>query len=212
MAKTKINQSKRCEIRSLISDYIRTTFNNDEEYEKLLKKKEEFELLAQNEYNRLFKITDEITEFLQKSHSYGSMEVYNYYGAYNRLSIDIVGAYSYNFNYNSEDLKDDAPYLDSYFSDRSGSRIIQDYLKSLDEFNSWIEDLNTLNDKYSTLQAKMNRIVDNCKFLDDVKEYIPINSVIKYVDETIYNCSTFVSVVTNEDLDMVKNFINSTKK
>lgn len=213
MAKTKLNNQKRDDIKRLIKNYISNVFDNDERLKKIQEKEKYFINLAQNEYNRVLNVTNDVINFLTSANLYGSIDVYNLYLQFYEMHLTIQGLYSYNGNFNEEELAPRCKYLENVYSGStiSGKRLIEKYLKSLDGFEDFINDLTDLNDEYIQMLNKMRVIVDNCKYLEDIKEYIPIESVVAYVNQAIYNCNTFISVVTDEDLNTIKNFINNNK-
>lgn len=216
MAKTKLNQPKRSELKRIVRMYIQNEFNKDEEFIKLKNLVSTFQKCAQNEFDRVTNCTEDVKKFLKGVKLYGSCAIYSEYFTFYNLSIEIQAPYSYNTSILEEYIKDKVTYLResdfSYDNTISVHRLCEKYLKSLDTFNNFIEELSELNKKYLQMQEKMSVIVDNCKYLEDVKEYLPIEEVNKYVDECLYNCNTFISVVTTEDINLVKDFINKNKK
>lgn len=216
MAKTKLNQPKRSELKRIVRMYIQNEFNKDEEFIKLKNLVSTFQKYAQDEFDRVTNCTEDVKKFLKGVKLYGSCAIYSEYFTFYNLSIEIQAPYSYNTSILEEYIKDKVTYLResdfSYDNTISVHRLCEKYLKSLDTFNNFIEELSELNKKYLQMQEKMSVIVDNCKYLEDVKEYLPIEEVNKYVDECLYNCNTFISVVTTEDINLVKDFINKNKK
>lgn len=216
MAKTKLNQPKRSELKRIVRMYIQNEFNKDEEFIKLKNLVSTFQKCAQDEFDRVTNCTEDVKKFLKGVKLYGSCAIYSEYFTFYNLSIEIQAPYSYNTSILEEYIKDKVTYLResdfSYDNTISVHRLCEKYLKSLDTFNNFIEELSELNKKYLQMQEKMSVIVDNCKYLEDVKEYLPIEEVNKYVDECLYNCNTFISVVTTEDINLVKDFINKNKK
>lgn len=216
MAKTKLNQPKRSELKRIVRMYIQNEFNKDEEFIKLKNLVSTFQKCAQNEFDRVTNCTEDVKKFLKGVKLYGSCAIYSEYFTFYNLSIEIQAPYSYNTSILEEYIKDKVTYLResdfSYDNTISVHKLCEKYLKSLDTFNNFIEELSELNKKYLQMQEKMSVIVDNCKYLEDVKEYLPIEEVNKYVDECLYNCNTFISVVTTEDINLVKDFINKNKK
>ena len=212
MAKSKLNNTKRYEIKRIIAQYVKNEFEKDEKFVKFKEKIPYFADLAQKEYNKVAGITKDVKDFLELTNMWGSISAYSTYYSYYQLTIEIQGCYGYNCSFNLDKLSKDYPYLkDTYRSSCSSSSLANSYLQSLEEFNTWLNDFEKLNDEYNAMQNKMNAIVDNCKYLEDVKEFLPINEVIKYVDEALYNCNTFISVVTDADINLVKDFINKNK-
>lgn len=216
MAKTKLNQPKRSELKRIVRMYIQNEFNKDEEFIKLKNLVSTFQKCAQDEFDRVTNCTEDVKKFLKGVKLYGSCAIYSEYFTFYNLSIEIQAPYSYNTSILEEYIKDKVTYLResdfSYDNTISVHKLCEKYLKSLDTFNNFIEELSELNKKYLQMQEKMSVIVDNCKYLEDVKEYLPIEEVNKYVDECLYNCNTFISVVTTEDINLVKDFINKNKK
>jgi hypothetical protein len=212
MAKTKLNNTKRYEIKKIINQYIKNEFEKDERFAKFKEKIPYFTDLAQKEYNKVAGITPDVKKFLELTNMWGSISAYSTYYPYYQLNIEIQGCYGYNCSFDLDKLSEDYPYLkDNYRSSCSSSSLANSYLQSLEEFATWLNEFEKLNDEYRNLDTKMDSIVDNCKYLEDVKEFLPINEVIKYVDEALYNCNTFISVVTDADINLVKNFINKNK-
>ena len=216
MAKTKLNKEKRSELKRIIRYYIQKEFNNDEEFIKLKNLLTTFQKCVQDEFDRVTNCTEEVKKFLKGVKLYGSCGVYSEHYTFYSSSIEIQAPYSYNTSILREYIKDKTTYLtDSCFSyddTISVSRFCEKYLESLATFNKFKEDLGELNKKYLQMQEKMSIIVDNCKYLEDVKEYLPIDEVNTYVKECLYNCNTFISVMTSEDINLVKDFINKNKK
>lgn len=217
MAKTRLNQTHRSEIKRKIKLYIQNLFNNDEEFKQLLKDEEKIEEILQEKYNYFTNTTPEIINYLKESNVYGSTEVesinYTYYQC--RLSINCIQSYCSKFSYEylkdrcSDFLKpDDYDYSMCMYS----GRLMYIWLQQSEIWNNFNSKMVELNNKYSEMQTKMYMIVDNCKYLEDVKEYLPINEVINYINEVLYNCNTFISCITSEDLSLVKDFINNNKK
>lgn len=216
MAKTKLNQSKRTQIKQIIRVYIQNEFNKDEDFNKLKNLLTSFQNCAQNEFDRVMNCTEEVKKFLKGTKLYGSCTVYNEHFYFYDAYIEIQGPYSYNTSILYDYVKDKTTYLTnddfSYDDTISVRRLCEKYLESLASFNNFVEEMTELNKKYLQMQEKMSVIVDNCKYLEDIKEYLPIEEVNKYVDECLYNCNTFISVVTAEDINLVKDFINKSKK
>lgn len=217
MAKTRLNQTHRSEIKRKIKLYIQNLFNDDEEFKQLLKDEEKIEETLQEKYNYFTNTTPEIIKYLKESNVYGSTEVesenYTYYQC--RLSINCMQSYCSKFSYDY--LKDRcSDFLTPNDCDYSlcmySGRLMYVWLKQSEIWNNYNTKMEELNDKYSEMQTKMYMIVDNCKYLEDVKEYLPIEEVINYVNEVLYNCNTFISCITSEDLSLVKDFINNNKK
>ena len=100
MAKTKLNQSHRGEIKRKIKLYIQNLFNDDEEFKQLLKDEEKIEKILQEKYNYFTNTTPEIIKFLKESYVYGATEVdnvnYTYYQC--RLSINCMQSYCCKFS------------------------------------------------------------------------------------------------------------------
>ena len=216
MAKTKLNKEKREELKRIIRIYIQNEFNKDEDFIKLKDLLTTFQKCAQNEFDRVTNCTEDIKKFLKGMKLYGSCTVYNEYYSFYNPTIEIQAPYSYNVSILYEYIINKTTYLTaddfSYDDTISVRRLCEKYLESLDTFNKFKEELSELNKKYLQMQEKMSVIVDNCKYLEDVKEYLPIEEVNKYVDECLYNCNTFISIVTAEDINLVKDFINKNKK
>lgn len=216
MAKTKLNKEKRTQIKQIIKDYIQREFNNDDDFIKLKTLLTNFQECAQNEFDRVTNCTEEVKKFLKGMKLYGSCTVYNEYYSFYNATIEIQAPYSYNVSILYDYIIDKVTYLTadnfSYDDTISVRRLCGKYLESLATFNNFEEEMSELNKKYLQMQEKMSVIVDNCKYLEDVKEYLPIDDVNKYVDECLYNCNTFISVVTVEDVNLVKDFINRNKK
>lgn len=216
MAKIKLNKEKREQIKRIIRIYIQNEFNKDENFIKLKNLLTTFQKCAQDEFDRVTNCTEEVKKFLKGMNLYGSCAVYNEHFTYYSPSIEIKAPYSYNTSILEDYIKDKVAFLResdfSYDNTISVHRFCEKYLESLDTFNNFIEEMSELNKKYLQMQEKMSIIVDNCKYLEDVKEYLPIEEVNKYVDECLYNCNTFISVVTTEDINLVKDFINKNKK
>ena len=216
MAKTKLNKEKREQIKRIIKDYIQREFNKDKEFIKLKNLLTNFQKCVQVEFDRVTNCTEDVKKFLKGVKLYGSCGIYCERFKYYDVSIEIQAPYSYNTSILHEYIKDKTTYLtDSCFSyddTISVARLCEKYLESLDTFNKFIEEMSELNKKYLQMQEKMSVIVDNCKYLEDVKEYLPIDEVNKYIDECLYNCNTFISCITSEDLSIVKDFINKSKK
>ena len=216
MAKTKLNKEKRSELKRIVRMYIQREFNKDEEFIKLKNLLTNFQKCAQDEFDRVTNCTEDVKKFLKGMKLYGSCTIYNESYSYYNATMEILAPYSYNTLILREYVKDKTTYLtdDSFSYDDTISirRFCEKYLESLATFNSFEEEMAELNKKYLQMQEKMSVIVDNCKYLEDVKEYLPIDEVNKYVDECLYNCNTFISVVTSEDINLVKDFINKSKK
>lgn len=216
MAKTKLNQTKRIQIKQIIKDYIQREFNKDEDFIKLKKLLTTFQKCAQDEFDRVTNCTEDVKKFLKGTKLYGSCKVYDQYYTFYEPTIEIQAPYSYNTSILKEYIKDKTTYLNdsdfSYDYTISVRRLCEKYLESLATFNNFEEEMAELNKKYLQMQEKMSVIVDNCKYLEDIKEYLPIEEVNSYVDECLYNCNTFISVVTSEDINLVKDFINRDKK
>lgn len=216
MAKTKINQAKRTQIKRIIKDYIQREFNKDKDFIKLKNLLITFQNCAQNEFDRVTNCTEDVKKFLKGMKLYGSCEVYSEYFSFYNACINIQAPYSYNTSITNEYIKDKTTYITdsdfSYDNTISIKRLCKKYLESLATFIKFLEEMTELNNKYLQMQEKMSVIVDNCKYLEDVKEYLPIEEVNKYVDECLYNCNTFISVVTADDINLVKDFINKNKK
>ena len=216
MAKTKLNKEKRSELKRIIRMYIQREFNKDEEFIKLNNLLTNFQKCAQDEFDRVTNCTEDVKKFLKGMKLYGSCSVYIEHYTFYSPSIEVQAPYSYNVSILHEYIKDKTTYLVnsdfSYDDTISVGRLCEKYLESLPSFNKFTEDLIELNKKYLQMQEKMSVIVDNCKYLEDVKEYLPIDEVNKYVDECLYNSNTFISVVTSEDINLVKDFINKNKK
>lgn len=216
MAKTKLNKEKRSELKRIVRMYIQREFNNDEDFIKLKKLLTTFQKCVQDEFDRVTNCTEDVKKFLKGVKLYGSCGIYSESFKYYNVSIEIQAPYSYNTSILYEYIKDKTTYLTkadfNYDDTISVHRICEKYLESLDTFNNFIEKLSELNKKYLQMQEKMSVIIDNCKYLEDIKEYLPIDKVNKYVDECLYNCNTFISVVTSEDINLVKDFINKNKK
>lgn len=217
MAKTRLNQTHRNEIKRKIKIYIQNLFNDDEEFKQLLKDEEKIEEVLQEKYNYFTNTTSEIINYLKASNIYGTTDVedinYTYYRC--TISINCMQTYSNKFNYDY--LKDrcsdfltpgDCDYSMCIYS----GRLMHLWLQETELWNNFNTKMEELNNKYSEMQTKMYMIVDNCKYLEDVKEYLPISVVIQFVNETLYNCNTFISVVTDADINLVKEFINNNKK
>lgn len=216
MAKTKINQAKRAQIKKIIKDYIQREFNKDKDFIKLKNLLITFQNCAQNEFDRVTNCTEDVKKFLKGMKLYGSCEVYSEYFSFYNVCINIQAPYSYNTSITNEYIKNKTTYITdsdfSYDNTISIKRLSKKYLESLATFIKFLEEMTELNNKYLQMQEKMSVIVDNCKYLEDVKEYLPIEEVNKYVDECLYNCNTFISVVTADDINLVKDFINKNKK
>ena len=216
MAKTKLNKEKRSELKRIVRDYIQKEFNNNEDFIKLKNLLTTFQKCAQDEFNQVTDCTGNVKKFLKGVKLYGSCVVYSECFKFYNVSIEIQAPYSYNTSILYEYIKDKTTYLTradfSYDDTISVHRLCEKYLESLDTFNNFIEEMSELNKKYLQMQEKMSVIIDNCKYLEDIKEYLPIDDVNKYVDEVLYNCNTFISCITSEDLSMVKDFINNNKK
>lgn len=216
MAKTKLNKEKRSELKRIIRIYIQREFNNDKEFIKLKNLLTNFQKCAQDEFDRVTNCTEEVKKFLKGMKLYGSCTIYSQCYSYYNPYIEIQAPYSYNTSILYEYIKDKTTYLTDSCFNYDGSisvrRLCEKYLESLPSFNKFTEEISELNKKYLQMQEKMSVIVDNCKYLEDVKEYLPIDEVNKYVDECLYNCNTFISVVTSEDINLVKDFINKNKK
>lgn len=216
MAKTKLNKEKRSELKRIIRDYIQREFNNDKDFIKLKNLLTNFQKCAQDEFDRVTNCTEDVKKFLKGMKLYGSCRVYSECFKYYTISIEIQAPYSYNTSILYEYIKDKTTYLTradfSYDDTISVHGLCEKYLESLTTFNKFVEEMIELNNKYLQMQEKMSVIIDNCKYLEDVKEYLPIDEVNKYVDECLYNCNTFISVVTSEDINLVKDFINRDKK
>lgn len=216
MAKTKINKEKRVQIKRIIKDYIQREFNKDEDFIKLKKLLTNFQKCAQAEFDRVTNCTEDVKKFLKGVKLYGSCKIYDQYYNFYNPTIEIQAPYSYNTSILKEYIKDKVTFLTdnnySYDDTISVSRFCEKYLQSLATFNNFEEEMAELNKKYLQMQEKMSVIVDNCKYLEDIKEYLPIDEVNKYVDECLYNCNTFISVVTADDINLVKDFINKNKK
>ena len=212
MAKSKLNNTKRYDIKRIITQYVKNEFEKDERFVKFKEKIPYFADLAQKEYNKVAGITPDVKKFLELTNMWGSISVYSTYYPYYQLTIEIQGCYGYNCSFDLDKLSKDYLYLkDNYRSSCSSSSLANAYLTSLEEFKTWLDEFDKLNDEYRNMSTKMDAIVDNCKYLEDVKEFLPINEVIKYVDEALYNCNTFISVVTDADINLVKDFINKNK-
>lgn len=216
MAKTKLNKEKRSELKRIVRMYIQREFNNDKEFIKLKNLLTNFQKCAQDEFDRVTNCTEDVKKFLKGVKLYGSCTVYNEHFYFYDAYIEIQASYSYNTSILHEYIEDKTTYLTrddfSYDDTISVRRLCEKYLESLASFNKFTEEMSELNKKYLQMQEKMSVIVDNCKYLEDVKEYLPIDEVNKYVDECLYNCNTFISVVTSEDINLVKDFINKNKK
>lgn len=216
MAKTKLNKEKRLELKRIIKDYIQRKFNKDEDFIKLKNLLTNFQKCAQDEFDRVTNCTEDIKKFLKGMKLYGSCTVYNEYYSFYNTTIEIQAPYSYNVSILQEYIKDKTTYLKNFdfgYDDTISIRLLcEKYLQSLASFNKFEEEMAELNKKYLQMQEKMLVIINNCKYLEDVKEYLPIDEVNKYVDECLYNCNTFISVVTSEDINLVKDFINKNKK
>ncbi|MBR3490225.1 MAG: hypothetical protein IKH36_01920 [Bacilli bacterium] len=217
MAKTRLNQSHRNEIKRKIKNYIQNLFNNDEEFKQLLKDEEKIEKVLQEKHDYFTNTTIDITKYLKASNVYGSTDVedihYTYYHCI--LSIECTQTYNCKFSYEylkdrcSDFLKlDDCDYSMCIYS----GRLMHVWLQQSEIWNNFNSKMEELNNKYSEMQTKMYMIVDNCKYLEDVKEYLPIDAIINYINEVLYNCNTFISCITSEDLSLVKDFINNNKK
>jgi hypothetical protein len=216
MAKTKLNKEKRLELKRIVRDYIQREFNNDEEFIKLKKLLTTFQKCAQDEFDRVTNCTEDVKKFLKGVKLYGSCTVYSEHYTFYSPSIEILAPYSYNVSISFEYIYNNVTYITAndcnYDNTVSVRKLCEKYLESLATFNNFEEKMAELNKKYLQMQEKMSVIVDNCKYLEDVKEYLPIDEVNKYVDECLYNCNTFISVVTSEDINLVKDFINKNKK
>lgn len=216
MAKTKLNKEKREEIKRIIRVYIHNEFNKDENFIKLKNLLTTFTECAQKEFDRVTNCTEEVKKFLKGTNLYGSCTIYNEHYTFYNQTIEIKAPYSYNVSILQEYIKDKVNYITdsdcSYDNTITIRRLCEKYLESLDTFNNFEDEMSELNKKYLQMQEKMSVIVDNCKYLEDIKEYLPIDAVNKYVDECLYNCNTFISVVTTEDINLVKDFINRDKK
>ena len=216
MAKTKLNKEKRSELKRIVRMYIQREFNKDEEFIKLKNLLTNFQKCAQDEFDRVTNCTEDVKKFLKGMKLYGSCTVYSEHYTFYSPSIEIQAPYSYNTSILREYIKDKTTYITdidfSYDDTISIRKFCEKYLESLATFNNFEEEMTELNKKYLQMQEKMSVIVDNCKYLEDVKEYLPIDEVNKYVDECLYNCNTFISVVTSEDINLVKDFINKNKK
>lgn len=216
MVKTKLNKEKRVQIKQIIRDYIQREFNKDEDFIKLKNLLTTFKDCAQKEFDRVTNCTEDVKKFLKGTKLYGSCKIYDQYYKFYTPTIEIQAPYSYNVSIAYEYIKDKTTYLTindfSYDYTISVRILCEKYLESLDTFNNFEKEMAELNKKYFQMQEKMSVIIDNCKYLEDVKEYLPIEEVNKYVDECLYNCNTFISVVTAEDINLVKDFINRDKK
>jgi len=217
MAKTKLNQSHRGEIKRKIKTYIQNLFNNDEEFKQLLKDEENIEKVLQEKYDYFTNTTPEIIKYLKASNIYGTTDVENEHYTYYNCILSINCLQSYNCKYNYDYLKDkcsdflkpdDCDYSMCMYS----GRLMYVWLHQSEIWNNFNTKMVELNNKYSEMQTKMYMIVDNCKYLEDVKEYLPISEIINYINEVLYNCNTFISCITSEDLSTVKDFINNNKK
>lgn len=216
MAKTKLNKEKRLELKRIVRMYIQREFNKDKDFIKLKNLLTNFQKCAQDEFDRVTNCTEDVKNFLKGMKLYGSCTIYNECYSFYNATMEIQAPYSYNVSILYEYIKDKTTYLTdndfSYDNTISIRRFCEKYLESLATFNNFEEEMAELNKKYLQMQEKMSVIVDNCKYLEDVKEYLPIDEVNKYVDECLYNCNTFISVVTSEDINLVKDFINKNKK
>ena len=212
MAKTKLNNNRRYEIKKIINQYIRNEFEKDKRFTDFKEKISYFVDLTQKEYDKVVNMTQDVKDFLQLAGMYGSVDAYTKYFSYYQLNMDIQGCYGYNCLFDLAKLGEKYSYLKDYYKTSSNSSgIAHAYLESLEEFNDWIKNFEDLNEEYEKLYSKMCVIVDNCKYMEDIKEILPINEVIKYVNETLYNCNTFISVVTDADVSLVQDFINKSK-
>lgn len=217
MAKTRLNQTHKSEIKRRIKLYILNLFNNDEEFKQLLKDEQKIEEILQEKYNNFTDTTLEIIKYLKACNIYGTADVLNVNYTYymSTLSINCVQTYNCKFDY--EYLKDKCsdflkPGDCDYHMCMYPQTLMRVWLGKSEVWNNYNTKMEELNNKYSEMQTKMYMIVDNCKYLEDVKEYLPINEVINYINEVLYNCNTFISCITNEDLSLVKDFINNNKK
>lgn len=217
MAKTKLNQTKRSEIKRIIKDYIQRTFNNDERFKELVKYEECLETLLQDKFNYFTNTTEEVINYLKSCNCYGQADVlnenYTFYQC--NLSIDCLQAYCCKYEF--ESLKEKcSDFLNIEDCDYScciyPNTLMRKWLYNYEGWNNYNTQMCDLNNEYSEMKTKMWMIVDNCKYLEDVKEYIPIEEIISYVNQALYNCNTFISCITNEDLSLVKDFINNNKK
>ena len=216
MAKTRLNQSHRTEIKRKIKLYIQNLFNNDEEFKQLLKDEEKIEEILQEKYNYFTNTTPEVIKYLINCNIYDTSDVENTYYTYYQCILSIKCVQTYNSKFSYEYLKDkcsdflkpnDCDYNMCVYS----KTLMNIWLKQSDIWNNFNSKMEDLNNKYSEMQTKMYMIVDNCKYLEDVKEYLPIDAIINYINEVLYNCNTFISCITSEDLSIVKDFINNNK-
>lgn len=217
MAKTRLNQTHRTEIKRKIKLYIQNLFNNDEEFKQLLKDEEKIEEVLQEKYNYFTNTTLEIIKYLEASNIYGSTEVENINYTYYRCNISIKCVQTYSCKFGYEYLKDKCsdflkPNDFDYSMCMYPGRLMYLWLHQSEIWDNYNTKMEELNNKYSEMQTKMYMIVDNCKYLEDVKEYLPIDAIINYVNEILYNCNTFISCITSEDLSIVKEFIHNNKK
>ena len=207
MAKTKLNQSRRNEIKRKITLYIQNLFKDEEKIKEVL----------QERYNYFTNTTPEIIKYLIDSNIYGSIDVENKNYIYYQCILSINCIQSYNSKFSYDYLKDrcsdfltlnNCDYSMCMYSDR----LMYVWLQQSEIWNNFNTKMVELNNKYSEMQTKMYMIVDNCKYIEDVKEYLPISEIIEYINEVLYNCNTFISCITSEDLSIVKDFINNNKK
>lgn len=182
-----------------------------------MKDEEKIERILQEKYNYFTNTTSEIIKYLTDGNVYGSTEVENVCYTYYQCRLSIKCMQSYNCKFGYDYLKDkcsdflklgDCDYSLCIYS----RRLMYIWLHQSDIWNNFNSKMEKLNNKYSEMQTKMYMIVDNCKYLEDVKEYLPIDTIINYVNEVLYNCNTFISCITSEDLSLVKDFINNNKK
>lgn len=206
MAKHRINKMHKAEIKHIINNYLTKKYEEDERYKKIQKSIKYFENLCEEEQKRLTGITDETIEVLKKFNIWCSKDVAKLMN-FSRGTFEIDVRTVDTWHDVSEELYK-SPYAGEYpYRCCSMTILLYRYLDSLEEFNEFKKEVDEFYSDYSKALTAFYNYIDSSRTLEEVKNYITIKAVGDYIDQAMYQCSTNVLVLNDDDKKLMEKFM-----
>ena len=217
MAKHKLTQTDKKSLLEIIAQFIKDNTENCNYDAFIAERKEQANKEIQKYLDSAFDMTEEVKSFIEKhklnttfSRSGYSFEYYIGEDQH-RDNIYFTGTFPDFLMYNKPDH-----YPENYTDDedvRYDGRITDILYWFLRKHNRQIEkDLQEICKGYNDIYSKFKNIIYSLKYLEDVIQYIDIDTVKTFVNQRLEQSCSTTALISKDDIDFVDNFVKNTKK
>lgn len=218
MAKHKLTQTDKKSLLEIISQFIKDNTENCNYDALIAERKEQMNKDIQEYLDSAFDMTDEVKSFIKKHKLDTTFSRSGYSFLYfigeeeHRDSLYFTGTFPDFLMYLKPDHYPEE-YIEEEDNKQYNARISDILYWYLRKYNREIEkDLQEICKGYNDIYIKFKNIIYSLKYLEDVVQYIDIDTVKTFVNQRLTQSCSTTALISKDDIDFVDNFVKNTKK